>query len=240
MTHQEIIELLPWYVNNTLAEEERRGIAGHLDECAFCAGEVKVLRTMESHLIELDGEIGAVSPDPIAHSRKRILGRQTSLAGRLLRLFVPPGGFALDRGGLLPIAACFLLAVVGYQNLGRPSAAAAGARDVAAVVSIVRLPSQERGAERTVRLDPADPFVLFVLDVNVEDESLTQYDFYLKSEGRETFLTSAAAAAEFTLRVPRALLRPQQEYDLIVSAHSRPDDREPLETFRFHTQAAVQ
>lgn len=238
MTHQEIIELLPWYVNNTLPEQERRGIAGHLDECDLCAGEVKVLRAMESHLIELDGEIGTASPDPVAATRKRILNSQTSLAVRVLRLFVPPGGFALDRGGLLPIAACLLLAVVGYQNLLRPSVAA-GAGDAARVVSIVRLPSQERGAERTVTLDPADPFVLFVLDVNVEDESLSRYDFYLKSDGGETFLTSAAAAAEFTLRVPSALLRPQRNYDLIVTAHPRQDDGEPLETFRFQTQAAA-
>jgi hypothetical protein len=240
MRHQEIIELLPWYVNNTLEESERRQIAGHLDKCAVCSEEVKVLRLMESHLIDLDREISAASPDPLAASREEVgrLQQSTSFSAKIVRLFVPPGGFSLNRGGLMPIAACLLLAIVGYQNLWRPTSAGEGAAEVAGVVSIARLPSQERGTERTIAIDPADAFVLFEFDVNAEDETLSRYGFYLKSADRETFLTAAAAAAEFTLRVPRSLLNPEQDYELIVRADPRGHAAEPLETFPFHTRAA--
>ena len=116
MTHREIIELLPWYVNNTLAESERTRIAGHLDDCAACAQEVQTLRAMESHLISLDSEIGGLAPDASTFAHNLAGEPPPSLQEKVLRLFIPPGGFALDRGGLMPLAACLLLAIVGYQN----------------------------------------------------------------------------------------------------------------------------
>lgn len=43
MTHPKIEQLLPWYLNNTLAEGERRAVADHLQQCAECARELRAL-----------------------------------------------------------------------------------------------------------------------------------------------------------------------------------------------------
>ncbi|HKI87207.1 MAG TPA: zf-HC2 domain-containing protein [Thermoanaerobaculia bacterium] len=41
MSHQECSELLPWYVNGSLDEDERTSIATHLDGCATCRAELE-------------------------------------------------------------------------------------------------------------------------------------------------------------------------------------------------------
>lgn len=38
--HQEAWELLPWYVNGTLAGDERRAVDEHLERCPLCRGEL--------------------------------------------------------------------------------------------------------------------------------------------------------------------------------------------------------
>ncbi len=39
--HQEVLELIPWYVNGTLAEREMDQVSGHVASCAACAEVVK-------------------------------------------------------------------------------------------------------------------------------------------------------------------------------------------------------
>ena len=60
MNHQEIIELLPWYVNATLSSEEKAIVASHLEGCAECAGEVRSLTAMRKAVIA----VGDQAPDP--------------------------------------------------------------------------------------------------------------------------------------------------------------------------------
>ena len=48
MTHDQIIELLPWYANETLEEGERRAVAEHLETCASCRRELKEFRIFAS------------------------------------------------------------------------------------------------------------------------------------------------------------------------------------------------
>jgi Putative zinc-finger len=60
MNHQEIIELLPWYVNATLNREEQAIVASHLEGCAECAGEVRTLTAMRKAVIA----VGDQAPDP--------------------------------------------------------------------------------------------------------------------------------------------------------------------------------
>jgi len=52
MTHQEVIELLPWYANATLSESERREIDAHLSNCAACAEELNQLKTIQLVVVE--------------------------------------------------------------------------------------------------------------------------------------------------------------------------------------------
>jgi hypothetical protein len=40
LRHQEAWELLPWYVNATLASDERQAVEAHLERCPLCRGEV--------------------------------------------------------------------------------------------------------------------------------------------------------------------------------------------------------
>lgn len=62
MNHREIIELLPWYANQTLDEDERKAVETHLSECAECANEVKNLNTMKKAIIESGNQGPVLSP----------------------------------------------------------------------------------------------------------------------------------------------------------------------------------
>jgi hypothetical protein len=61
MKHSEIIELLPWYANATLAEDERRVVESHLAECPECAREVAGLAKLQKSIIEIGNQTPASS-----------------------------------------------------------------------------------------------------------------------------------------------------------------------------------
>jgi anti-sigma factor RsiW len=44
---QELRELLPWYANNTLPEEERAKVEAHLAQCERCQQELRELRQIK-------------------------------------------------------------------------------------------------------------------------------------------------------------------------------------------------
>ena len=44
--HQAISELIPWYVNDTLENDERERVAQHIAECPACAQEIARCRTI--------------------------------------------------------------------------------------------------------------------------------------------------------------------------------------------------
>jgi hypothetical protein len=55
LTHKEAFELLPWYVNETLEEDERRDVRAHLGNCLVCRRELAFLERLD--------EAVAASPD---------------------------------------------------------------------------------------------------------------------------------------------------------------------------------
>lgn len=61
MSHREVAELLPWYVNATLAEDERRAVDEHLPSCAECARELEQLRRLQAPVHEI------AETDPMPH-----------------------------------------------------------------------------------------------------------------------------------------------------------------------------
>src|SRR5215468_11365184 len=62
MNHQEIIELLPWYANQTLEDDERKLVEMHLADCRDCAKEVESLKAMRKTIVEVGDSGPALSP----------------------------------------------------------------------------------------------------------------------------------------------------------------------------------
>ena len=62
MKHQDIIELLPWYANATLNDDERKTVAAHLADCQECAAELKSLTAIRDAVVELGDQVPAPSP----------------------------------------------------------------------------------------------------------------------------------------------------------------------------------
>lgn len=71
MKHSEIIELLPWYTNSTLSEDERKAVETHLADCSECAREVKNLAIMRNAVIDT----GNKAPVPGANALNRALAQ---------------------------------------------------------------------------------------------------------------------------------------------------------------------
>jgi hypothetical protein len=71
MKHQEIIELLPWYVNATLNQAERKLVEAHLDGCTECANEVRSLTAMRKAIVA----VGDEAPEPSQFLLNRALAQ---------------------------------------------------------------------------------------------------------------------------------------------------------------------
>jgi anti-sigma factor RsiW len=71
MTHDEQMELLPWYANGSLGETERHNIEEHLAACASCRLELADLRTLRAAEQEAGAAI-AVPPSGLGSVLDRI------------------------------------------------------------------------------------------------------------------------------------------------------------------------
>lgn len=63
--HQEVWELLPWYVNGTLKDPDRDMLAHHISECLACADELAKCRSVAAAL--RDPEMTEWTPSPEEH-----------------------------------------------------------------------------------------------------------------------------------------------------------------------------
>ncbi len=87
--HQEVA-LLPWYLNGTLSEVDRRQLDQHLASCQACRTELAELTGLKTELTALH----AAQPGPSPHTARHILAnvrreaalRHSSPAGRRSRL----------------------------------------------------------------------------------------------------------------------------------------------------------
>jgi len=57
MKHSEINELLPWYANATLREEERQIVEGHLANCRECTRELETLSMMQQAIVDINNAV---------------------------------------------------------------------------------------------------------------------------------------------------------------------------------------
>jgi hypothetical protein len=51
LNHKEAFELLPWYVNETLEEDERREVRSHLSNCLVCRRELAFLEQLDEAVV---------------------------------------------------------------------------------------------------------------------------------------------------------------------------------------------
>lgn len=57
MTHQQALDLLPWYAAETLSDEERQAVAAHLEDCPECSTELAHFQELRVADLELSTDI---------------------------------------------------------------------------------------------------------------------------------------------------------------------------------------
>lgn len=62
MNHREIVELLPWYANATLGEEERRRVEAHLAQCEECVKEAASVKALRQTVLASSSPMPTLSP----------------------------------------------------------------------------------------------------------------------------------------------------------------------------------
>ncbi|HME81634.1 MAG TPA: DUF4349 domain-containing protein [Candidatus Eremiobacteraceae bacterium] len=72
MNHQDVAELLPWYVNGTLAPHERAQVEAELASCPLCAGELAELQRIHAAMHEIDQDAPGPSESLMARTSARI------------------------------------------------------------------------------------------------------------------------------------------------------------------------
>ena len=105
--HEQASLLLPWLVNGTLSETERRGVEQHAAECADCAAEVESLKIMQAAIRN-----DALAPIVPKADASKVLSRVESMpsadGGRQVS---PAIGYAIAASVLIVIAITSLLRV---------------------------------------------------------------------------------------------------------------------------------
>jgi anti-sigma factor RsiW len=76
VSHSDVALLLPWYVNATLSEEERRAVDDHLAACAECAREVEELGRWQGALREVEEDAALPHPSSLVRVHEAIERRR--------------------------------------------------------------------------------------------------------------------------------------------------------------------
>jgi hypothetical protein len=76
--HEEILEILPWFVNESLGEKERRRVLAHLQQCAECRSERDRLQALQQIVAEEDGSDTADYQVPFRRLMNRIAVTETN------------------------------------------------------------------------------------------------------------------------------------------------------------------
>jgi hypothetical protein len=86
--HQKVWEILPWYVNGTLAGHEHELVARHILRCQSCADEVARCQSIATAVRSAEEAARTPSPEHLAHLMERIDRGSTSAAPERWRIRV--------------------------------------------------------------------------------------------------------------------------------------------------------
>jgi anti-sigma factor RsiW len=80
---QELHELLPWYANNTLPEEERAKVEAHLARCERCQQELRELRQIKEMIALSVESVPEPSEELFARTVERIRSEERHTIAQL-------------------------------------------------------------------------------------------------------------------------------------------------------------
>ena len=106
-THTKVTELLPWYINGTLAEDERVELDRHLRECLVCRTALQEEQRMQS-LVQNQDDL----PLTADHSIGDLISRIEATERRNRRsISAPPLALAASLAGILIVGSLLVLAL---------------------------------------------------------------------------------------------------------------------------------
>lgn len=137
--HKRVWDLLPWYVNGTLLDTERRTVESHLAECPRCRDEIVTCQRLGEAIRQTEEIAPAVHPARLARLMERIDDHERDRGRHWLQaLLAPWRGLAsvvratppLARGALMAqLAVLAVLAGLLLRSPQPPTAAPAPARE---------------------------------------------------------------------------------------------------------------
>ena len=95
---RKVQELLPWYVNGTLAGEELAEVEGHLRRCRRCQAEVEELQKLQTSLTQALEE--AQLPEGLLERTLALIEAEARLEEQLLKLLALPRAERRELGRL--------------------------------------------------------------------------------------------------------------------------------------------
>jgi anti-sigma factor RsiW len=54
MNHAKIAQMLPWYVNGTLAEADRQAVEREIESCELCASDLETLKALQQKMLDVE------------------------------------------------------------------------------------------------------------------------------------------------------------------------------------------
>lgn len=176
MKHDEISELLPWYINETLDEAEHARVAEKVAESEEYQAEIAELKMLQNAVISLDEEIPEPKRDPVATVLAQIKSSQAQeRASKPKKLSWLDSLWQWRPLPLLAAAAAVFLAFIllnPFSTSPAPDSNQGGADRLAVVDSWISLRLNQRGTPRIVSAESDGAVYLKLLDVAVSAESL--------------------------------------------------------------------
>jgi hypothetical protein len=133
--HDEVRELLPWFINGTLVPDERERVEAHLAECAECSADVEEERRLASQIasLPLDADSGweAMERRIAAESAPRVRPPSGMWRKRV------PVGWAVASPFAAAAAVALVFVNVMQAQPVQPQYRALGAADMAQTANLV-------------------------------------------------------------------------------------------------------
>ena len=208
MTHQEALDLLPWYAAETLSDEERQAVAAHLDACPECTMQLAHFQELRLADLELSTDIPPAPANMLQqalaqiddYEHERVAVPQSIPAARSWwdALWNPQPGFAR-----LVMAAQFALVLAlaaGLLQDNEPDYGVLGGPGDGATISIQFVDTATEAQIRSLLADVEGAIVdgpsaigLYTVRVPVESEDTGAIDAIVQQLQSQTEIVQFAA-----------------------------------------------